>query len=137
MRRRLTTLALGVVGAALLLGSLAPRLLIPDSLEPFRSDPRSFAVAVKADAATRHRTATPWGRLLLPARRVSVWVETRRCPADGAGRATPDRAYVARVQFYTLFAIPGPAADVSCGGTQVRWASPREVLVQRLPARQS
>lgn len=137
MRFRRTVLVVGSITAALVLGAIAPRVLIPHSLESYRSDPRAYAVATRADAATRHRANGPWSRLWLPARRVTVWVEPRRCPADLAGGGTSDRAYTAQVQYYTLFSIPGPAALVSCGGTRVEWASPREVLLQRMPATQS
>jgi hypothetical protein len=137
MRHRRTILVAAGLAGALALGLIAPRGLVSASSERYRSDPRSYAVALQAEAATRGRAESLLGRLLLPASRVTVWVEPQRCPADSAVGVVPNQAYQARVQFYTLFAIPGPAAEIRCGGTQLRWATSREILLQWMPARRS
>jgi hypothetical protein len=115
MARRTAGLLLGLL--VIPVGYLIPRLLIPDGVERFHDDPASLAVAGAALEAAWILNDNPLGQLLFPAARVSaVEFVPGSCPAGEPGAASPHAQYTARVRFYTLFAIPGPNATVTCGG---------------------
>ena len=114
---------IGVAALTLAVGLALPRLVIPDGIQQFDDDPSKRAVAQRAYNAAWALSDNPITHIVLPAAQVrSIKAVPGSCPKGWPGYGEQDADYIALVRFYTIFAIPGPAVSVSCGGRRWHWA---------------
>jgi hypothetical protein len=121
---RLRTMFFGgvLLVGTLSVGELMPRVMVSETLSHYASNPPSYTIASVSQARARDTYGSPLMRVLYPsAKVVSVGVWPANCPRTSATQGLPNREYVAEVQLYSLFAIPGPRMESRCGGTRMNW----------------
>lgn len=110
----------------LFVGWYVPRRVVSNGIDRFAGDRAAHLVAQEAYYGAWMLRDNLVLRGLTPAVRVvEVKLVPGHCPAGDPGSDEPYADYQARVQFYTLFAIPAGVVYITCGGRHWSRIPPR------------